>query len=86
MPGHAHAAIKAMESRYRRLLPLGEAAASQYLLSDQEDRSKYLSIQYFRDNAINPCLTSTYNFISKVNAYLFWKVPSLVSQPIILFG
>ena len=67
MPGHAHAAIKAMETRYHRLAPLGdEAAARQYLLSDLEDVSQYLSIQYFRDNAINPCLQSTFNFIGTV--------------------
>ena len=66
MPGHAHAAIKAMEARYHHLLALGDPAASYYLLSDPEDRSTYLSIQYFRDNAVNPCLTSTYNFIGKV--------------------
>ena len=56
MPGHAHAAIKAMESRNE----------SQYMLSDPADNSTYLSVQYFTDNAINPCTESTYNFIEHV--------------------
>jgi len=36
MPGHAHAAIVAMEARYRR------THDSSYLLSDLEDTSQYL--------------------------------------------
>lgn len=43
--------------------PIG---ARQYLLSDLNDTSEYVSVQYYRDNAINPCLDSTYEFIRKV--------------------
>ena len=41
MPGHSHAAIKAMEGRRQRLLERGksQAIASEFLLSDPEDRS-----------------------------------------------
>ena len=40
MPGHARAAIKAMEARARRLTQAGDAeGAGRYLLSDPEDRS-----------------------------------------------
>lgn len=56
MPGHARAAIKAMQTR----------ADSTYALSDPGDTSKYLSTQYYDDDAINACLESTYAFIDKV--------------------
>src|SRR6266542_5720021 len=56
MPGHARAAIKAMEARGDR----------QYLLSDPEDRSVYTSVQGYPDNVMNPALESTYRFIERV--------------------
>ena len=37
-----------------------------YLLSEPEDESVYLSIQYYRDNALNVALPSTYRFIEVV--------------------
>ena len=48
MPGHGHAAIKAMEARYNALKDTDPVAAQEYLLSDPQDTSEYLSIQYFR--------------------------------------
>ncbi|MGH7673805.1 MAG: family 20 glycosylhydrolase [Gemmatimonadales bacterium] len=59
MPGHARAAIKAMEARFRTT---GER---QYLLSDPEDRSVYTSAQGYHDNVMNPVLESTYRFIER---------------------
>ena len=56
-PGHSRAAIKAMEAYAKR------TGDTRYLLSDPEDTSKYCSVQYYRDNAINVALPSTYNFI-----------------------
>ncbi len=56
MPGHARAAIKAMEAR----------GDPQYLLSDPADRSVYTSVQGYPDNVINPALESTYRFIERV--------------------
>lgn len=66
-PGHARAAIKAMDHRYRRLMKQGEtAAATQYLLRDTLDQSIYKSVQGYNDNVMNIALPSTYNFIGKV--------------------
>jgi hexosaminidase len=58
-PGHARAAIKAMEARAR-------AGDARYLLSDPQDRSRYSSVQNYDDNAINACLESSYAFMAKV--------------------
>ncbi|MDO8835737.1 MAG: family 20 glycosylhydrolase [Vicinamibacterales bacterium] len=67
MPGHARAAIKAMEARFRRLSAAGHAeAAGQYLLSDAGDQSVYTSAQLWHDNVMNPAQASTYAFIEKV--------------------
>ncbi|XP_059138730.1 LOW QUALITY PROTEIN: beta-hexosaminidase-like [Physella acuta] len=66
LPGHSHAAIKAMMARYLKMVSRNVTEASRYLLSDLEDKSEYLSVQSFADDAINPCLRSTYTFISRV--------------------
>ena len=67
MPGHARAAIKAMDARFRRLSSAGDSAgARRYLLSEAEDRSVYTSVQNFPDNVMNPALESTYAFIEEV--------------------
>lgn len=59
-PGHARAAIKAMEKRYRTT-----GDASMRLIEDN-DSSRYTSAQGFHDNVMNPALESTYNFLFKV--------------------
>jgi hexosaminidase len=67
MPGHARAAIKAMEARSRALLSAGDAeGAKRHLLSDPDDRSSYTSAQRYHDNVMNPALPSTYAFIERV--------------------
>ncbi len=67
MPGHARAAIKSMQARYKKLLAAGQKeAAEQYLLNDPADKSQYMSVQNYTDNAINVCLPSTYAFAEKV--------------------
>lgn len=67
MPGHSRAAIKSMEARHKKLMAAGKKdAAEQYLLSDPQDESRYLSVQSYSDNAANVCLPSTYAFIEKV--------------------
>lgn len=67
MPGHAHAAIKAMEARYYNHLHAGDnIGAHQYLLTDFDDTTDYFSIQMFTDNAINVCMESTYHFVDAV--------------------
>lgn len=66
-PGHARAAIKAMNARYDRLMAEGKKAeAEKYLLSDPGDRSDYSSNQYWKDNIMDVSLPSTYNFIQTV--------------------
>lgn len=59
-PGHSRAAIKAMEAYARR------TGDNVFLLSDPEDESEYCSVQYYRDNALNVGLFSTYRFIEVV--------------------
>ncbi len=66
MPGHARAAVKAMEARYNLLKNKDKTAATKYLLSDLEDKSKYRSAQLYSDNVINPALDSTYAFAEAV--------------------
>jgi len=67
MPGHSHASINAMLARHRKYNATGEtASATEYLLTDLEDQSVYYSLQEFTDNAINPCVNSTYTLIAKV--------------------
>ncbi|KAH3752481.1 hypothetical protein DPMN_187099 [Dreissena polymorpha] len=67
MPVHSHAAVASMESRFRKLNATGNCtAASQFRLRDTRDSSFYASVQNWMDDAINPCIESTYRFIGKV--------------------
>ncbi len=67
MPGHARAAVKAMDARYARLMAAGEEVeARRYLLADPDDTSEYMTVQNYTDNSINVCMESTYAFIDKV--------------------
>lgn len=66
MPGHARAAVKAMEARFRNLEKIKSVHAAQYLLHDLQDRSEYVSAQLYTDHVMNPGLPSTYAFIEKV--------------------
>ncbi|MCS3459556.1 MULTISPECIES: beta-N-acetylhexosaminidase [Aeromonas] len=50
IPGHCHAAIKALPE----------------LLIEPADHSRYLSVQFFDDNVLNPALPGTYQFLDKV--------------------
>ena len=59
-PGHSRAAIKAMQAYAER------TGDDSYLLSDPEDTSEYCSVQYYKDNALNVALPSTYRFIEVV--------------------
>lgn len=66
-PGHARAAIKAMETRYHRLMKAGkQKEAEEFLLYEAADSSKYSSAQYWDDNVMNPALPSVYRFIDVV--------------------
>jgi len=66
-PGHARAAIFAMETRYDRLMKEGkQAEAEQYRLIDPEDKSVYNSAQNFDDNVVCVCLEAPYRFYERV--------------------
>jgi hexosaminidase len=68
-PGHARAAVKAMDARYKKYMSQNKPdQANQYLLRDLADSSKYLSVQYFDDNVIDVSLPSTYSFIETIIA------------------
>jgi hexosaminidase len=67
LPGHARAAIKAMEARYNYFMERGdEAAAEEFRLIDPEETSEYLSAQLFNDNVVNVARESTYRFFETV--------------------
>lgn len=66
-PGHARAAIKAMNARYVRLSREGkQKEAVKYLLQDTSDQSVYRSVQGYHDNVMNVALPSVYNFIEEL--------------------
>ena len=66
-PGHALAAIKAMEARYQRLMKEGkETEANEYRLIDPADKSIYLSAQAYKNNVVDISRESTYHFYEKV--------------------
>src|SRR5690606_35508600 len=53
-PGHARAAIKSMEARYRKFMSVGNREeAEKYLLNDRLDKSEYFSAQSWNDNVMN---------------------------------
>ncbi|WP_340105409.1 family 20 glycosylhydrolase [Rhodohalobacter sp. 8-1] len=67
VPGHARAAILAMEARARRFLAEGDSiAAEEFRLEEPEDKSSYRSVQNYTDNVINVCQESTYRFMNLV--------------------
>ena len=67
MPIHTRAAKKSMEARYHKYVKYGNStAARQFLLTDFDDKTEYLTMQMFSDNAINICMNSTYDFIRNV--------------------
>lgn len=59
-PGHARAAIRAMEARYRR------NGDDTFRLIEDGDTSTYISAQSFGDNVMNPALEGPYRFMDKV--------------------
>lgn len=67
VPGHARAAIVAMEARYHRLMEEGnEAGANEFRLRDPDDQSKYRSAQEWEGNVMNICIPSAYHFMQTV--------------------
>ncbi|XP_068706337.1 beta-hexosaminidase-like isoform X2 [Montipora foliosa] len=67
MPGHSHAAIKAMENRYRKYLDEGQTEdGRRFYLNDPKDESQYESGQFFFNNSVNPCVETSYQFVEKL--------------------
>ena len=60
LPGHARAAIIAMETRN------GTNKTNEYRLTDPNDTSQYRSVQGWDDNVINVCRETSYHFIETV--------------------
>ena len=66
-PGHARAAIKAMEARYQAFSKAGKMQeAEEYRLIDPNDTSIYLSAQGYKDNVVDVTRPSVYHFYEKV--------------------
>jgi hexosaminidase len=66
-PGHARAAIHAMEARYDRLMEEGnEKDAEIFRLIDPGDRSRYNSAQNFNDNVVCVCKEAPYLFFETI--------------------
>ena len=61
-PGHARAAIYAMEKRWR------DTGDDTYRLADSDDKSEYTSAQAFHDNVMNLAMPGPLNFMEKVGA------------------
>ncbi|GAA0345941.1 family 20 glycosylhydrolase [Bowmanella denitrificans] len=67
MPGHSRAATRAMLARYNKYMQQEKPdLANEYLLTDLQDTTVYSSVQFYHDNTINPCLPSSYRFVTKV--------------------
>lgn len=67
LPGHARAAIKAMELRYERLMKAGnQEEAERYRLIDPNDTSRYISAQGYFDNTVCVCKDQPLQFYETV--------------------
>ncbi len=66
-PGHARAAIIATESRRKRLMQAGQPEqANEFVLRDPNDKSEYLSAQFWNGNVVDIGLESTFHFLDTV--------------------
>ena len=66
-PGHARAAIKAMDKRYQDLVKKGDkVGAEKYMLRHLEDKSIYRSVQKWNDNVMDVAMPSVYTFLETV--------------------
>lgn len=55
-----------MKARYNKYFETDPGKATEYMLSEPEDTSRYVSVQYYTDNVMNVALPSTYRFMEKV--------------------
>jgi hexosaminidase len=70
MPGHARAAVKAMQWRFEQKKKAGNPDAARFLLHDLQDKSVYRTAQNYNDNLMDPGLASTYRFIEHVVSHV----------------
>ncbi len=68
MPAHSRAAVISMEARYNHFKKAGNmTSANEYRLMDPNDTSNVTTVQhYHRKSFINPCMDSSYHFVTKV--------------------
>eukprot|EP01071_Lankesteria_metandrocarpae_P011917 Lankesteria_metandrocarpae@DN5479_c0_g1_i12.p1 len=67
MPGHARAAVMAMEARYHKYKNTDMLEATKYRLTDPGDTTPMRTAQFYDHTSVmNPCLESTYAFIDQV--------------------
>jgi len=67
LPGHARAAIKAMEARHLHYMQKGDVnAANEFRLIDPDDKSIYISPQLSNDNVVNVARESVFHFFETV--------------------
>lgn len=66
LPGHARAAIMAMNHRYDRYKESDPEKATEYLLADFDDTSVYTSAQDYHDCVINIAMPSAFTFVKDV--------------------
>lgn len=69
MPGHSHAAVRSMKNRYFKYMEMKEKEkAEEFLLCDLDQvvTKNSQSVDMYFENAMNPGLESTYNFVRKV--------------------
>jgi hexosaminidase len=88
-PGHARAAIKAMDHRYRYYMQQGnQEKALEFLLRDTTDASVYSTPQLYHDNVMNIALPSVYRFINEVvtNIQAMYKEAGVPLETIHLGG
>ncbi len=65
-PGHCRAAIKSMQVRYLKYIQSDPKKATEYLLHEDGDTSKYRSAQGYHDNILNIAMPSSLAFVKKV--------------------
>lgn len=66
IPGHSRAAIMSMNVRYDRYKESDPERATEFLLCDFDDESKYTSAQEYHDNVMNIAMPSSVRFVKKV--------------------
>ncbi|OWF49609.1 Beta-hexosaminidase [Mizuhopecten yessoensis] len=68
VPGHSRAAVKSMEARYKKYVPLDVESGGEFLLSEWDDKSNYSTAQSYDDGVLNVCIESTYTFLQHLIA------------------